>query len=220
MTEFIQKELLPFLGYFQIVTALIITVFSYKLKTPILKAYVFIFWYAALNEFFGNWYIKFIDTESNYIIYNIFFVINFSYLFYLYHYFIKNKSFKFIIICFVIIYFTSITAELFILKKNYFIDSQSLSYIIAATGILISILFYFFEVLISDEIIEINRKPLFWISIAVFFYFIALLPFKIGQGFYTGINEYKHLFSIRILMTLLMNIILIIGFIWIEKEEN
>lgn len=220
MTEFIQKGILPYLVYFQIITAIIISIYNYKLKTPVLKAFVMFFWYAVLNEFIGDLYSNYINSDSNYIVYNVYFIIAFSYLFCLYHSSIKNKTFQKVIIGFGFLYALSIGYELFFEKMNYFKVRQAKAYIVGGISVLICILFYFFEVLNSKEIIKIDRKIIFWISIAYFFYYLAMIPFKVYQNSYAISDPHKYLFSIIIIMTLLMNLILIFGFTWSKQKKH
>lgn len=219
MTEFLQKIILPYLVYFQIITAIIITVYRYKLTKPILKVFVPFFWYAVLNEFIGRFYASYINVDYNLIVYNLYFTIVFFYLLTVYRLYIKNKIVKKTIIIFMVLYTVCIGYELFFLKVNYFEQQQTVAYVTGGVFILISVLLYFFEELSSNEIIQIDRKIIFWISIAYFFYYIAMVLLKVGQNFYAVSSSHRYLFNVLIIMTLLMNLILIFGFIWSKKEE-
>ena len=220
MTEFLKNYVLISLNYIPLLTVFFGLLFYKKFKLKLVKLFLILFTYSYLNDLLG-YFLKYnVKVSSNLILYNIQYIFNFIFLFWLYHSIIKSNIFKKLIFLFFILYLLSSFYEVLFLKRDYFNEFQTIPYIIGGVCILITVLFYFFEVFNSDEIIIIDKKIVFWISIAYFFYYLALVPLKVQQNFYAITSDYKYLLNIRIIATFLMNLFLIIGFIWSKEEVN
>lgn len=173
--------------------------------------------YIAINETVMVLYSLFYKVSSNFIFYNIYYVINFLTLFYLFKKTNKSKIIISLINLFTVVYFILIPIDIFVLKINYSNKTQVIPYIFAGLSIIFLALNYFIQILKSNEIIKVDRNIMFWISIAFLFYYLAFSPIKISQNFYGSFILHSYLYYIRIIATVLMNLILIFGFLWSKK---
>lgn len=203
----------------EIITAIFASIYYYKYKNSYLKYFLILLWYIVFNEIAG-YCIREYFIKNNSIIYNIYYVVNFTFLFSVYRNFISNKSFKKYINFFIIIYWICCVINLF--YEDCFSNAQIVPYIIASVFLIISILMYFIEILKSEQILKINRGLLFWISIGLLLFHIGYIPYKIIQKFSNieSIQELEALRSIFYSLILILNICYIIGFIWSHKMEE
>ena len=143
-------------AFVELIAVIIGTIYFYKYKKTALKYILFLFWYTVINDLLGVFYLRGgIITDYNAIIYNIYNVINFTYLFLLYRYYIQNKTHKKAILFFSIIYLVSFTINGFF--ENYFIEHQRFPYIIAAIFLVITISLYFIEILNSQKVLNAKK---------------------------------------------------------------
>ncbi len=202
----------------EIITAIVAFSQLYKFKNSYLKYAVFLICYMALNDSILTLYNIFFKVSYNFIFYNIYFVVNFITLFYLFKKSLKNSLIVKGINVVILIYCLLIPVDVFVLKINYLNQTQVVPYVFGGVVIIFLILNFFLETISSDEIIKIDKKIMFWISIAFFFYYLAFVPFKLSQNFYVNSRPHIYLFQIRIIATVLMNLTLIFGFLWSKKE--
>jgi len=202
--------------YSEYASAIIGIIFYYKYKNTPLKYFAILLVYVGLNEYLGLQF-KENGIRYNKIIYNIYNVINFTYLFILYKNYLKNKNRKRIILCFIIIYIISFIINGFF--QNYIKQSQTVPYIIGSVFLVISVIFYFIEILNSEKVLKVNRNLLFWISIGFFLFHIGIIPFRIIVNSFSNSTALNYLFLIKFILVMVMNICFIIGFIWSKKEQ-
>ncbi len=183
------------------------------------QLFVWILGYTVLSEIFKIYYGTYIDIGQNRIWTNLYNVIYFSFLFWI---FIKKsdnelfkKGLKIIIFC----YFLSIGFEVFVQKINYHSKSQVIPYIIGGTTVIIYVFNYLLSVLKSKKITAIYNDFLFWFLAAHFIYFLAYTPFKIGENYFSN-EDFLDLFKIKIGGTLLKSIFLSIGFLWTTQNRK
>ncbi len=202
---------------FEVLAAIIATIFFYKYKnTKFLKYLIFFIWYVALNETVGL-YIR-IDKGVNAIIYNIYNAVNFTFFLLLYRHYFKNKKNKKLALYFCIIYLSSFTINGFF--ENYMTEYQRFPYILGALFLVISILLYFFEILNSEQVLQAKKNLLIWISFGLLIYFVGNLPFRILRNYYEELTDATVLFLVNITLTVIMNTCFIIGFIWSDKKHQ
>ncbi|MEP4578868.1 MAG: hypothetical protein ABJZ80_11855 [Gilvibacter sp.] len=202
------------LTHLQIATALVGTYFAIVRPSKKLVLFVGFFWYACLNEFFAAYYGTSIQPGHNSIVFNIYYLFFFGILFYYLESVLINKLAKRLTRVMFAVYLFLLVFETMVLGLDYFIDFQVIPYIVAGTYIIIGVLFYFVEQLKSRQVTRIENKIQFWILTAYFFYLLALVPLKVGRNYYANQDGLSHLFNVLYIMTLVMNIVLITGFIW------
>lgn len=191
-------------------------IYYYKYKNTYLKYFLALLFYVFINEIFGK-YLREHITNYNAIIYNIYYIINFTYLFLLYQHYITDKVYKICIKYFLVAYLISVVINGF--YENYLIQFQRIPYIIAASFLIITILFYFIETINSDTILQVNKSLLFWISIGLLIYYSGVLPTRIVRNYYQHQANAKVLFLINLITGSIMYICFSIGFIRSKKNR-
>ena len=217
MIEIVYLTLKNSVKYVELITAIIGTIYFYKYKHTCLKYFLLILWYVVINEFLG-FFLKKAGFTYNVIIYNIYHLINFSFLFILYKTYIKNSIHKKYIKYFLVIYIISFFGNMF--YQNYFTQAQTIPFIIGAVFLIISIVFYFSEILNTDKVLYINKNLFFWISIGLFLYHIGKIPTRIIRNYYNEIPNFKSISITESSLSIIMCICFIIGFIWSEKDKQ
>lgn len=217
MFEFLRVHL----DELQLIAAIVIAFNWRKCNAPVLRYFPIMYLYLALNDYGAQLYtyLKIHPEGYNLILFNTFLILHLFYLLWLYSTFINTKLVVYFGYAAMIAVVLATGYELFVLKMNYHEVFNVFPYIIGGVSLLILILVYFFEALSSEEIIKIDRQPLFWISIAYFFYYIAFVPLKINQNFYIIHSDYiSVMYLIKFWATIILNSILIFGFLWSNKQ--
>jgi len=203
--------------YSEYISAIVSIIFYYKCKNTPLKYFVFLLIYIGLNEYLGFQF-KENGIRYNKIIYNIYNVISFSYLFLLYRSYLNNKKRRKIILYFILVYIISFIINGF--YQNYLKQSQTVPYLIASVFLIISVVFYFIQILNSEKVLKVNKNLLFWISVGLFLFYIGIIPFRIIVNSFSNSTALNYLFSIKFILVIAMNLCFIIGFIWSNKERQ
>lgn len=213
------RLLQSFTLYIEIITAIVASFYFYKYKNTYLKYFLFLFWYIILNELIGR-YIRLNTSLSSSIVYNIYNVVNFIFLLSVYKHFINKQKYKRYIRSFMIIYLISFILN-GIFYENYFLESQTIPYVIGSLFLIISIIFYFIEILKSERILLITRLLLFWISIGLLLFHIGYIPYRVIKKYYSIIpTSIGFLLQLFYMLILIMNICFIIGFVKSPKLKE
>jgi len=203
--------------YSEYLSAIVAIVFFYKYKNTRLRYFTLILVYIALNDLYGG-YLRDSGFEYNYIIYNIYNVISFSFYFLLYRKHLKTKRYQKVVLLFLLTYLLSFMINGFF--QNYITQLQTIPYIIASIFLVISIIFYFIEILNSEKVLKVNKNLLFWISIGLFLFNIGIIPFRIIVNSFSNSTAINYLFLIKFILVIVMNLCFMIGFIWSNKEQQ
>ncbi len=209
-----------FISYLQLVTAIIGVLNYKKFKNSPLKYFIWAFVYFACNEFFATFYGRRIGIGYNAIVYNVYYTVSFSVLMYLFYTSIKHQGFKRFLALMYGLYLVLILADILFFNIDYHVKYQVWPYIIAGITVLICILFFFYEALNSESVVKLDRNLMFWIGIGYFFYYLAMVPFKVSKNFYATNQEFSYLFKLPVIMTTVLNVSLIIGFLWSRTEQQ
>jgi len=216
-----------FVPFAELLAAIMGTIYFYKYKHTSLKYFLYLLWYITITEFF-NWYIDenhiisllYVDAKGkdyNYWPINILDTVSFLVYYYIYFKWITIKKFKFWIKNFAILYvLLSILNWRFI--QNFFTELQSYLFIVGAIFLIISVLFYFIELLRSEKIVVFHKNLLFWVSIGLLIYYAGNIPFAAEFNGYALISGIHDLFLIVYILAILMYLIFTFGFIWSKKE--
>lgn len=207
------------LRYLELLSAIIGTLMLYKYKHTFLKYFLILLWYTALNEFLGAYIVNYQKTNNlevnNQIIYNIYNTINFVVLLLIYKHYIQSKTFKKWIVGFIITYL--IIFVIYGFYENYLVVGQSIAYIVGASFLIITIAYYFIEILNSDKVLNIQKSLLFWISVGLLLFHIGSIPFRIVSNYYAT-PDLKYMFYTKFVLIAILYSLYIIGFIWSDKE--
>lgn len=206
--------------YAELIAAIVGTIYFYKYKHTFLKYFLIVLWYTAVNEFIGS-FMRFVLEVYNVIIYNIFHLVNFLFLFLLYRNYVKNRTHKKWIVLFMSLYVISFFINL--IFENYLFRIQTVPFFIAAVGVIVSILFYFSQVLNTNEVLFVRQNLLFWISVGYLLYLSGSLPIRVIRNYF--IEDYssetlKYILDASGLLSIVMNICFILGFIWHKKNQQ
>lgn len=212
MIEIIYESVIYGYLYLQIIPALI-GLLCFKKLDIYYKSFILILWFAILNEILASYYGTYISLNQNHIFYNIYNIIYFNFLFWLFYSKINKPILKNIIIINVILYFSSIVYELVFKEINYYTQTQVLPYIISGFGILISVSYYLMTFLTSNKQENLYINLLFWIAISHFIYYLGFIPLKIGENYFINFKQFNYLINLKIIITGLKSIILSVGFI-------
>ena len=203
----------------EIITAVIGTFYYYKYKeVRVLNLFVYLLWYVVFNELIGYCIREYTERAENALFHNIYNVINFTYLLILYRYNLSIIKYRKILSFFIISYLVAFIINGFF--ENYLSDFQRLPYILAALYLVISIFFYFQDILNSNRVLNARKSLLFWISVGLLIYFVGILPFRIMRNYYSELTDFTIYFLVIFSLTVIMNICFIIGFIWSDKKQR
>ncbi len=213
--------------YFELAAAITGTLYLYKYKHTPLKYFLFLLWYITLTEFTG-WYVSsnnitslmFFDKNGkayNLWMHNVLRIITFSTLYYIYFKSVSTKKFRQWIKIFLVSYIVlSIINWSFI--QSFIFEWSEIPKIAGSLFLIISILFYFIELLRSEKIIVFQKMLLFWISVGLLLFYTGTIPFVIKWNGYMLFKGVHKLFLINIVLAILMYLIFTFGFIWSKKE--
>jgi uncharacterized membrane protein YfcA len=203
--------------YFQLITAIAGSLCYYKYKDTFLKYFLFLLWYIVFNDFFAKMYRLNISAYDVFF-YNIFQIISFSFYLLLFKKAIKSPSHKKTISILLFAYYFCYFINLFV--EDFFTSYFTNTFIIGGTMIIISILIYFFELLKSNKIIQINKMLLCWISIGLLFFILPNIPFNIAQKYDTDSPIISYNYTVYFSLLFIYNIILITGFFSSDKKQR
>jgi hypothetical protein len=202
--------------YIELISAIVGSIYFFKYKYTFLKYFLFMLWLIVFVEFFAIYYVQ--KTGHNQILYNLYHSINFPFLFILYRTYIKNEKQRKAIGVFIPIYLVFFFGNIFF--QNYFTQIQTIPFIIGALFTIISILFYFLEILNTDKVLKVSENLLFWISIGLLLYFVGKIPLRIVKNYWKEISNYQSYYIVEYILSIIMNICFIIGFIWSRKDKQ
>ncbi|WP_165605831.1 hypothetical protein [Flavivirga aquatica] len=83
-----------------------------------------------------------------------------------------------------------------------------------------AIAFYFTEILNTNKVLYVDKNLLFWISIGLLLYHIGKIPTRIMRNYYEEIPNFENIFIAESILSIIMNICFIIGFICSEKDKQ
>ena len=203
--------------YIELIVAIIATIYYYKYKHTFLKYFLIILWYTAINEFIG-FLLKKLGFTNNIIIYNIFHFINFSFLFLLFNKSLNKLKHKKWTKVFLLLYVVGFFINLFF--EDYFIKVQTVPFLMASIFLIISIVFYFSELLNTNEVLVVKKNILFWISVGYLLYLSGNLPIRVIRNYFTEVVNLEYILEVSSILSIILNICFIIGFVWGEKNKQ
>ncbi len=212
--------------YFELLSAVIGSFYFYKYRSTSLKYFLYLLWFITFSEFLGAYirvsgnFAGFIDEKGrayNTWVYNILGLVTFTTLFYMYWSYLKNETFKKWIKIFVVIYILIYIAN-WIFFQDFIKDSATSPEVIGSILLVVTIIFFFIELLRSEKIIIFHKTLLFWVSIGLILFYAGTTPFILEYNGYKLIPGIHKLFLIIYILAILMYLIFTFGFIWSKKE--
>lgn len=130
-------------------------------------------------------FLRFTILEQNSWVYNISIIIKFVFYIYYFRFFIGRNVLKQILnYCVVFFILTSITNLL--VSEVFFKMISSYTYILGALFLMVSVMFYFIEVLRSDEILNFKKTLPFYIAIGALVFHLSATPLFIYSKYYSN----------------------------------
>lgn len=200
----------------EFITAIFATFYYKKYYKSSEKYFMHFLWFVFVLDFIIGGYIGLILKIDNIWVYNIYILI--SYLFYFYWYYnkLKTKLLKQITFLFILL-FIIFDCYSFIVEdpKEHHINA----FIFGAIINLFCTIMFFYELLSSKRIINLECTLSFWIATALLLFNIGMIPFMI----YTETlirSDQKLYMTILISLNVILYTCYSIGFIWSKKEYN
>lgn len=216
-----------FVKYSELIAAIVGTIYYYKYKTTPLKYFLLLLWYITLTEFLGWASIKYeikalLFYDENELIYNLWLynlleIITFSFLFYIYYKSLSANIHKFWVSIF-FISFLIVTIINWFFIQSFILEWSELPNIFGSLFLIVIILFYFIELLKSEQILIFHKSLLFWISVGLLIFYACTIPFSIKMNGYALIPGIHKLFLIIYVSAIIMYLTFTFGFIWSKKE--
>jgi len=201
------------------VVVFILAIYKFPLykETP-LQYLPLILLFTVVTEFFGG-YIKLYSGFSNVILFNIYYLLYFSFFFYVFMKVIEEKRFKnYIKICIGVFWLIYIS-DLFL--TDIMQESFTRAYIAGAGGLIFCIILYYITILQSSLVLIIKNDLLFWISVGLFLFFIGYIPIKIIKSWFFSVQIegfFLLLLIIQFSLIIVMYSFFLIGFLWMKRR--
>ncbi len=191
--------------------------FSYRTK-GLLKWFSIFLIYIFINDIIGYNTRHLFPNSNNLILYNISTTLTFLFLFFIYYQYTKEKTSKRFILYFMALYIITLFISGF--YENYLNQLQSIPFLLGAFLLMTSIIFYYAELLKSEQVQEITKDLLFWISVGLLIYYIGKIPFRMVRDYYANHNDFSTLFILNSIFTIIMNSCFITGFLTHRKTVS
>lgn len=201
----------------QLVTAIFAVLYFYKYKNSSLKILLPFFIYLSVNEYLGMWYSNHINANNS-VIYNVYYIVEITAFLSIYKNSLQtirakqNLSILLLVYYFAVIincFFATFTSEVF-----------TNAYLLGTVFIIYAIVLYFGEILGSDKIIYIHQSLLFWISTGLLISYVPNIPFSVVIKYYLNSPTIPYIYNLIFIITILTNLLFIIGFICSNKQTK
>ncbi len=215
------------INFFELLAAVVGTVYITKYRVDKISRYfVYFLWVTVLFDTFFSWFpflifnheslhfLKNTFLYENHWAYNSYDIISFSFYLFLFLNYIESLKVK--KIGFYVILIFIITSLLNLAFSGVFFKSPALySLIIGTLLLLIFIVYFYFQVLQSDKILDFYKILVFYISVGTLVYHILVNPIFIYGEYYSeeSPNYHKIYRSILTFANIFMYTCYIIGFL-------
>lgn len=198
--------------YFSFLIALL---YYKKLRNTRLVLFPVFLFYVCFTETFGQ-YLIFTGIKNNLYIFDIYTYIEQLYFYYIFYHYIKNTLAKRMIIGFVVFLHISYLANIFYFKLKYPIYPSDF-FLINQILLIITIFYFLIEMFLSDKVLKATNYLIFWISIAILFYYITFLPLDTVLRSFTS-DKTNIISKMRTIIIIIIYSTYSFGFIW-SKEK-
>lgn len=213
-------ELLVYIKYIALISALINTIFFYKYSTGRAKYFLYSIWFIAITEFSYRPLYYFLDSNPNIskIIANTYTLLQFSFYFIWYRYLMKNKTNRRIMVWFMIMFYVSfILISLF--SQGFTETTQSRVHVAGTIFLVVSIVLYLMEVLASEFTLNFGRSVYFWFSLGLLLFHVPFMPFYFIAE-YLKFGKSDSYTMVIFGLNLIMHSCFIFGVLWSRKKYN
>ncbi|CAM1342530.1 conserved membrane hypothetical protein [Tenacibaculum amylolyticum] len=194
--------------FVQILTGVLSFFFYFKNKTKFLLLLTILTVLTGIVESFGEYTV--LSGKSSFFLYHIFSLIQFSIIFMIYVFLIKDSFFKKV--------FSFLHFLFFCFWGVIFFKGELFFYLIifGAFNTSFYVLIYLRSILMSDKILNYKELLPFWVSVGFLVFHLPSIPFftLFGQ------MQNRGLFFILNILVILMNLFIIYGLLCSKKEEK
>ena len=198
------------------------------------KHLVLLLWYTIVNEivsmyapvaYFTSYkYFGFIEDTvfyDNVWLFNIYSIINYSFLIYYFGSLLSSIKIKKILMI-LILFFIIISVTILIFSDVFFKSDSIFTSVIGSLLLLISIILFYFELLKSNKVLVLKKYLPVYISVGLVFFHLCVTPIQIYSNFFKSENELYVIFRTNILLiaNIFMYTTFIIGFLVCSKKEE
>ncbi len=198
----------------QLSTAIIGTIHYSKYSKAKERFFFYFLWFAILVEI-GGAVLSDVFVLPNFWLYNLYTLISFSFYFFWYHSILKRSDFQKMVLTFAVL-FVCVAFWNFIFQS--WSSYHKYTFITGALLTMVCTIFHFWQLLNSDEILEVKYKLSFWISTGLLLFNMGMIPLMLLSS---HLNFSEIQFYILIIT---LNFILYgcysIGFLWTKAKYN
>lgn len=168
----------------------VIKIFVYYLWITVCVEIMGLYGYLLLNNYDMEWYVKLKNSPfcSNYWLYNIYEFLAIGFIGLFYFNLMTSKIFKNSIRVIFIAY-TIFAFSFFTFTDAFFIKSLPYSFIFRTVSISVYLIFYFVELMRSEEFLNFYKLPSFYISIALLIWYLSVTPLFIFDSYFHAMNS-------------------------------
>ena len=186
--------------YLLFITAFIFFVFRNKLGSRLLIYFSYYLIYISLGEIVAK-LITLSPIKYNLWWYNIMLNGQYFFYFYLYYHLIKHAKVKKIFKALYIGYIFYFVLNYLVFFKGWNVY-QSFPFTFGNVVIILSVFWFLIELFQTEEILNLNKSLIFWISLGVLFHFILYAPTEVVATYYFNLNINEQ-FIIKIISLIL-----------------
>ncbi len=218
--------------FFELMAALFGVIYLIKCRDLSSRYFVAFLCFTFILELVGHFinlandnFLSFIvgtKFENNYWLYNPFIIFNFIFYTYYFREHIRLLRVKKILLFFLLLYFLTSVINL-VLSDVYFVSYSRYSFILGSILILFVVLFYFFEILKSDEILNFTKVLSFYVAIGALVFHLGVTPLFIYTKYYSSAKSPEFVQVYRIILTaanIFMYTCYTIGFIVCSRKNK
>ena len=205
--------------YLLFITAFIFFIFRNKLGSQLLIYFSYYLIYISLGELVAK-LITLSPIKYNLWWYNIFLNGQYFFYFFMYYELIKNMKIKRWLIVSYISYISYFIINYFFLFKGWN-AYQSFPFTLGNVIIIFSIFYFLIELFQTEEILNLNKSLIFYISLGLLFHFILYSPTEVVVSYFTKFEQDENInYNIISYILFFSNIIMYFFFLfglWITK---
>ncbi len=200
--------------FLELFTSLMATIYIEKYKSS--KEYYFLFflWFTFFLELIAG-SLGYIFSINNQWIYNIFMTISFSFYLYWYQSILKKRGFRKIVVIFVTV-FLCVAIWNIVFQSPF--SFHKYTFVTGALLTMICTIFHFWQLLNSDEILEVKYKLSFWISTGLLLFNMGMIPMMLLSK-HLNFSEIQY-YIIIITLNIILYGCYSIGFLWTKEKYN
>ena len=211
-------EELRFLSKYLALAVLIYGIFNYKnYANTKAKYFIFCILFAVATEFLGSVYHK-LFGQVNFIVYNIFTIVQLTFFLWWYQLILNSKRRKNILkLCIVLYLLFAFFNCLF--GEDMFLANQIYTFTLGVLFVLVAISFYFIESFNKETILKITDSIYFWFSLGILLFYGTFMPFMITVKFFLTGGQ-KVLSVVTLALNIIMYVCFAIGFYKSKDKDN